>query len=235
VSAEGHPGRESSGPRRQGHPARRAFLAAALAALAGAAYAQAPHTHRHGFGGAERWAQVFDDPQRDAWQKPQQVIEALRLAPDAAVADVGAGTGYFTVRLAQALPRGRVYAVDLEPDMVRHLGERARQMKLDNVVAVQAAADDPRLPARVDCVLVVDTYHHIDGREAYFRRLAAALKDGGTVAIVDFRPDSPIGPPAAARLPAEAVVAEMRRAGYALAAEHGFLPHQYFLVFRRQG
>ena len=149
------------------------------------------------------------------------------------VADIGAGTGYFTVRLARALPKGRVYAVDLEPDMVQYVEQRARQLKLANVTAVLAAPDDARLPAKVDRVLIVNTYHHIGGREAYFRRLAGSLKPGGQVAIVDYTRDSPIGPPVASRLTATEVKDEMQRAGYVLAGEHAFLPHQYFLVFRR--
>lgn len=207
---------------------------ALVASLLGSAAAQTPHTHRHSFSDAERWARVFDDPARDAWQKPEQVIAALRLAPDAQVADIGAGTGYFAVRLARAVPQGRVYAVDIERDMVRHLRERAAREKLPNLVPVLAAADDPRLPERVDRVLIVDTYHHIDARVEYFRRLRAALKPGAEIAIVDFTLDSPIGPPKSARLPAQTVIEEMQRAGYVLAARHDFLPHQYFLVFRPQ-
>lgn len=207
---------------------------ALVASLLGSAAAQTPHTHRHSFSDAERWARVFDDPARDAWQKPEQVIAALRLAPEAHIADIGAGTGYFAVRLARALPQGRVYAVDIERDMVRHLRERAAREKLPNLVPVLAAADDPRLPERVDRVLIVDTYHHIDARVEYFRRLRAALKPGAEIAIVDFTLDSPIGPPKSARLPAQTVIEEMQRAGYVLAARHDFLPHQYFLVFRPQ-
>lgn len=194
--------------------------------------AQTPHTHQHGFSGAEHWAKVFDDPARDAWQKPHEVVQALQLAPDAAVADIGAGTGYFAVRLAHMTPKGRVYAVDIEPDMVKYLAERAQKSGLANLTPVLAAADDPKLPAKVDLVLMVDTYHHVGQREAYFRRLAAHLKPGGAVAIIDFTRESPVGPPPASRLAASEVKAEMQRAGYALAREHSFLPNQYFLVFR---
>src|SRR6185436_14140618 len=86
----------------------------ACAGLLGAvmAFAQVPHTHQHSFGDADKWSKVFDDPERDAWQKPHEVIQALSLKPDARVADVGAGTGYFAVRLAHMLPKGRVYGVD---------------------------------------------------------------------------------------------------------------------------
>ena len=212
-------------------------LAAFIALLAAPAQAQSPSTHQHSFSGAERWAHVFDDPQRDAWQKPHEVIGALALAPDAVVADIGAGTGYFSVRLANMLPRGRVYAVDIEPDMVRYLAERAKREKRekrekrDNMVAVAGEPGDPKLPARVDLVLMVDVYHHVDDRVEYFRRLREALKPGGRVAIIDFLPDAPEGPPKASRIPAERVVAEMKRAGFALAQEHRFLPRQYFLVF----
>jgi len=209
----------------------RIWVALVITAVAAAAAAQAPHTHQHGFGGAEHWAKVFDDPARDAWQKPHEVIQALKLAPDAVVADIGAGTGYFAVRLAHMTPQGRVYAVDTEPDMVKYLGERAQKSGLKNLVPVQGAPADPKLPEKVDLVLMVDVYHHIDQRAAYFRKLAGSLKPGGTVAIVDFTKESPVGPPPASRIAASEVKAEMKAAGYALAAEHAFLPNQYFLVF----
>ncbi len=211
---------------------KHAWLTVLLVLACGAGSAQTPHTHHHSFAGAEEWAHVFDDPARDAWQKPHQVIQALELAPDATVADIGAGTGYFSVRLAHMTPKGRVFAVDIEPDMVRYLGERAQRDKLPNLQPVLAQPDDPRLPAKVDRVLVVDTYHHIDAREAYFRRLIASLKPGGEVAIIDFTPDAPMGPPKSARIAPGQVREEMQRAGYTLVKEHGFLPNQYFLVFR---
>jgi cyclopropane fatty-acyl-phospholipid synthase-like methyltransferase len=213
---------------------KEALCGLVLACLLSAAGAQAPHTHQHSFSGAERWAEVFDDPARDRWQKPHEVIEALKLAPDASVADIGAGTGYFAMRLAHMVPKGRIYAVDIEPDMVKYLAERAQKLKLDNVTAVLAAPDDAKLPAKVDLVLLVDTYHHIGNREAYFRRLANSINGGGRVAIVDFTMASPVGPPASGRIAPAEVKSEMQRAGYQLAAEHMFLPHQYFLVFRPQ-
>ncbi|MGQ0543797.1 MAG: class I SAM-dependent methyltransferase [Betaproteobacteria bacterium] len=196
------------------------------------ALAQQPHTHQHQFKDAEKWSQVFDDPARDAWQKPHEVIQALKLAPDAVVADVGAGTGYFAVRLATMLSKGKVYAVDVEPDMVKHLAARAKRDGKPNMVAVQGAPDDPKIPEKTDLILFVDVHHHIDRREQYFRNLRASLKPGGRVAIIDFRLDSPEGPPRHTRVPPEKVKAELKAAGYALAEEHAFLPNQYFLVFR---
>jgi ubiquinone/menaquinone biosynthesis C-methylase UbiE len=201
----------------------------------GPAQSQSPHTHQHSFAGAENWAEVFDDPNRDAWQKPHQVIEALALAPDAAVADIGSGTGYFAVRLAHFVPQGRVYAVDIEPDMVKYLADRAKREGLANLTAVAGAPDDARLPAKVDLVLMVDTYHHVEQREGYFRKLAQSLKPGGRVAIIDFNAKSAMGPPPAQRIAGKRVIAEMAKAGYRLEHEHRFLPNQYFLMFQARG
>ena len=212
------------------------FLSAAALATAALvatpAPAQTADHSRHSFSGAERWARVFDDPARDEWQKPDDVIRALKLAPEALVADIGAGTGYFAVRLARAVPKGRVYGVDAEPDMVRYLAHRARREELANLTAVAAKPADPGIPAAVDVVILVDTYHHVPDRERYFRDLKKSLKPRGRLAIIDFTLDSPVGPPKRARIPADAVKQELARAGYALADEHRFLPNQYFLVFR---
>lgn len=196
------------------------------------ASAQTPHTHQHGFSDADSWAKVFDDPERDRWQKPHEVIMALKLAPGAKVADIGAGTGYFATRLAHMTPQGRVYAVDIEPDMVKYLAERAKREGLSNLVAVQARPDSAALPEKVDRVLLVDTYHHIGDRIVYFKRLKDSLKHGGEVAIIDFTLESPIGPPRSARISARTVAEEMTLAGYAQVAQHEFLPNQYFLVFQ---
>ena len=206
--------------------------ALAVGFLAAGAFAQAPHEHQHSFDDAERWAGVFDDPKRDEWQKPHEVIQALALPPDAVVADIGAGTGYFSVRLARMLPKGKVLAADVEPQMVRHLASRAKRDELGNLQAVQSDFDDARLPEKVDLALLVDVVHHIDGRESYFRRLKSSLKAGGRVAVIDFRMDSEIGPPPRARISAEHVKRQLAAAGFTLSTEHDFLPNQYFLIFR---
>jgi len=213
----------------------RVLLLALSLCISGLALAQAPHTHQHSFSGAEQWAHVFDDPKRDAWQKPHEVIHALNLKPDAVIADVGSGTGYFAVRLANMVPNGRVYGVDVEPDMVKYLAERAKRERRGNLVAVAGAPDSPRLPEKADLVLLVDVYHHIEDRERYFRGVRTSLKAEGRVAVIDFRMDSPNGPPRAARLEPQRVIEELNAAGYELAREHDFLPNQYFLEFRPRG
>jgi SAM-dependent methyltransferase len=208
-----------------------AFFGTVLLALNVNTSAQSPQTHQHSFGDAEKWAHVFDDPARDSWQKPHEVIQKLALKPDSVVADIGAGTGYFSARLSRMLPKGKVYAVDVEPDMVKYLGERAGREGLKNLVPIRGAAEDARLPEPVDLALLVDVYHHIDSRENYFGNLKNSLKAGGRVAVIDFRMDSKEGPPRSARIAPDRVKAEMTKAGYSLAQEFAFLPNQYFLLF----
>ena len=191
-----------------------------------------PDHMQHRFDDPERYAKSFDDPARDEWQMPSRVIDALALSPSAAVADIGAGTGYFSIRLAKAVPSGKVYAVDVEPSMLAHIRKRALGEGLSNVVAVQASGASPNLPAPVDVVLIVDTYHHLPSRPTYFRELKKSLASGGRIAIVDFRKDSPEGPPPEFRFEAEQIISEMKQAGYRLDRRHDFLPRQHFLVFR---
>jgi SAM-dependent methyltransferase len=197
--------------------------------------AAAHHDHRggmpHRFERADEWAKQFDDPARDAWQRPDDVIAALGLDPAMVVADVGAGTGYFTVRLARELPRGRVIATDVEPDMVRYLGERARRDGFTNIQAVLAGADQPNLPpASVDRILVVDVWHHIADRARYAAGLAAALRPQGRIAIVDFSAAASHGPPAKHRLAPEQIVAELRAAGLDASVSPLQLPEQYIVI-----
>jgi len=169
---------------------------------------------------------------RDGWQRPDRVLRALALRPGDRVADVGAGGGYFTFRLARAVgPGGRVYAVDLDPAAVRGVAAGARRRGLANVEAIQAAADDPRLPPRsIDRVLLCNAYHHLGNRPAYLRRLAASLRPGGRIAILELRPvplmrlighGGHVSSDAAVRR-------EARAAGLRVVAQHGFLPFQSF-------
>lgn len=188
-------------------------------------------TARHRFEDAQHWARVFEDPERDAWQKPAEVIAALRIPREGRVADIGAASGYFSVRIARAHPDADVYGVDIEPNLVEYLRARAEREKLSNLLAVQGEASDPKLPEPVDVILLVNTYHHIEQRPTYFNSVAAKLRPGGRVAVVDFRKGSKIGPPDHHKLPEETVISEMAEARYRLAERYDFLPHQYMLVF----
>ncbi len=191
-------------------------------------------TAHHPFDDVAQWSKVFDDPARDAWQKPAEVVAALGLQPGMCVADLGAGTGYFMPYLSAAVGEtGSVLAMDPEPNLVAYLRQRAEQSRAANVVPILGSFDNPRLPlAAVDVVLIADTFHHIDARLEYLRRLQRVLKRGGRVAIVDWRKEPlPEGPPPDHKLARAQVVDEMGAAGYALVEELDFLPYQYFLIF----
>jgi len=204
---------------------KRILLAAV--ALAGV-FAQVPHQH-HPPRSSEEYARVLEDPARDAWQKPHQVMGALDFKPTETVADIGAGSGYFTRRFA--LHAARVYAVDIDAKLL----EAAMKGAPKNVEAVLAAPDDPRLPAAsVDTIFFCDVLHHIAHRAAYYPKLAKALKPGGRIVVIDFyKKPAPIGPPESMKISEDQMTAELRAAGFRKTQSFGFLPYQYFFVFQR--
>jgi ubiquinone/menaquinone biosynthesis C-methylase UbiE len=171
---------------------------------------------------------------RAAWQQPARVVRTLRVRRGAVVADVGAGPGYFTERLARAVgPRGRVYAVDPEPAVLAVLLER-----LDgagNVTPVLSRDDDPMLPpASCDLAVIVNAYHHFANGPSFLRRVARCLKRGGRLVNIDWAyRETAKGPPMHRRVPPAKIVAAARRAGLRPIARYDFLPHQDFLVFAR--
>lgn len=198
--------------------AMRGCRALSLVALVACGSSPKHHDHAHHggmshrFENAEAWAKVFDDPARDAWQEPDRVIASLALDQKMRVADIGAGTGYFAVRIAPLV--AEVVATDVEPDMIRYLQQRAERAGHANLRAVATPPDDPRLEAgRFDRILVVDVWHHLGDRRAYAEKLAAALVPGGFVAIVDFKLDAQHGPPAKHRLAPEAIIADFAASG----------------------
>jgi predicted methyltransferase len=188
------------------------------------------------FSNAEAFAAHFDDPARDAWQKPAEVLSLLSLSPGQVVVDLGAGTGYFVGYLARAVESaGRVLALDVEQNMVRHLEDRAEKSGWTNVEPRLVAFDDPGLgPASIDRVLIVNTWHHISDRERYAAKLSTALRPGGSVFVVDFTLESDIGPPANHRLSPEQVVRELQSAGLRARVVHETLPKQYVVVASRK-
>ncbi len=178
---------------------------------------------------------MLEDPQRDAYQKPHEVITALKLKEGEVIADLGAGSGYFTFRLAHHVgDSGRVYAVDVSPAMVVHLNRRIRDLKAKNVVSILAAPDDPLLAeASVDRFFICDTWHHIEKHDRYLALLKKMLKPGGQVVMVDFKKiETPVGPPLEMRIDRDDLVKEMVTNGFKVTAEHTFLPYHYFIVFK---
>ncbi|HJU06012.1 MAG TPA: class I SAM-dependent methyltransferase [Nitrospiraceae bacterium] len=176
-------------------------------------------------------------PDRDRYQKPSEVMSALRVKPGMAVADIGAGSGYFTRRFAEAVTNtGKVYAVDVEPEMLAYIKKSLDQARFPHTVDfILAQPDDPKLlPDSVDLIFMCNVYHHVEKRSAYFTNLRATLRPEGRVAIIDFYHDErsgDVGFPRHHLVPRETVIDEMAKAGYALTREHTFLNRQYFLEF----
>ena len=185
----------------------------------------------------KQYLEHLDRPERDQYQKPDQVVEALGLKAGMAVADLGSGSGYFTRRFVKAVTgRGKVYAIDVEPEMLAYTKTSIERLPIPSTVEfILASPDSPKLPpASVDLIFLCNVYHHLEDRVPYFSAVQPALKTEGRITIVDFYHDKrsgDVGFPRRHLVARETVVAEMRRAGYRLLREHAFLPRQYFLEF----
>jgi len=192
---------------------------------------------RRGPSDLQKYIESLERPERDKDQKPDEVIKALNLDQYMAIADIGAGSGYFTRKFVWAIQdKGMVYAVDTEPGMLKYNEEMIEHLHTPyNAKFVVAKEDDPLLPTNsVDLVFLCNTYHHLEKRADYFTRVRASLKKNGHVAIIDFWTDGragDVGFPPEHLVARETVLKEMAAAGYILSKEHTFLPRQYFLEF----
>ena len=177
-----------------------------------------------GCGALKRFA--YEGFGRDAWQKPDEVVALLGIRAGDHVADLGAGGGYFSFRLADAVGAdGRVYAVDVDEDMIRYLRRRAAKQGYANVEVVRAGPDHPGLPeGEIDLLFTCNTYHHLADRVRYFEAVLDALEPAGRVAIVEYVEGHHA-------TPRDSILDEMTRAGYRLVADHTILEEQSFLVF----
>ncbi len=190
------------------------------------------------FSNAKRWARIFEDPKRDQWQKPEQVIKMLQLQPNSSIAEIGAATGYFSTRLAKEAPRGVVYAIDIEPSMVEYLRVRSTDEKISNMRPILGEPGNPAIPEPVDMVFIANTYHHIHGRVSYFEEVARQLKPNGNLVILDFKqgkvPEEVKAPPPRFRVSPSTVNEELLEAGYRrVELNMKLLPYQFMAIYRK--
>jgi len=178
----------------------------------------------------------LEGPDREAWQKPDQIMDALGIADGSVVADLGAGGGWFTVRLARRVgPQGLVYAEDVQREMIESIERRMQREGLRNVRTIVGAADDPKLPPQsLHAVLMVDTYHEVESPIELLRNVRNALTHTGRLGIVGFtKAGWGPGPPMDERIDAAVVVKDADAAGLRLVSRETFLPYEYLLIFAR--
>jgi predicted methyltransferase len=202
----------------------------ALAPVAGPPQKQARTTTPEELG-------LLEGPDRDDWQQPEQVMDALGISDGARVADIGAGGGWFTVRLARRVgPNGIVYAEDIKRQMIESIGRRVKRENLSNVKTILGTPDDPHLENGLNAVLMVDTYTQLsDSSVPLLKRIAQALAPNGRLGIVDFKGDGAggPGPPLEERVSPDTIKAHAAAAGLRLVGEPAFLRYQYLLIFAR--
>lgn len=190
--------------------------------------------YEHDFETPERYAESWNDPERDGWQKPDAVIEAMGIEEGMTVVDLGTGTGYFLPHLSEAVgEKGQVLAVDIEPAMLEYVAEVTKKQTLPNIDTVLARPGNTRLEkSSVDKILTVNTWHHIPDRGAYANHLAGRLKKEGSVWVIDFTEAAPMGPPKRHRLDPQVVADELEEGGFDTEIPDLGLPHQYVVVGR---
>jgi len=180
---------------------------------------------------------LLEPPDREVWQRPEEIMDALQIAEGSVVADLGAGSGWFTIRLARrVLPTGKVYAEDIQQPMVSAMNLRIKREGLEKIVTtVLGTPSDPRLPPNaLDAVLIVDAYHEMEDPVVLLRNVGASLKPGGRLGIVNFTKEGfGPGPPMEERVDPERVIRDAEAAGLRLNSRPEILPYQYLLVFER--
>jgi SAM-dependent methyltransferase len=187
------------------------------------------------FKDVEKYIAFLERPERAKWQKPDAVVTAMALSGDETVADVGAGSGYFSFRFAHALPRGKVVAIDIAPEMVRHIHHKAMTEKVPNLEVVLGKPEDPGVPEGATVVFLCDVLHHVPDPAAWLGKLAGEMKTGTRLVLIEFKEGKlPQGPPEKLKLPRAKLLALASGAGLVLADEKPkLLPYQTFLVFRK--
>jgi SAM-dependent methyltransferase len=183
----------------------------------------------------EQYIAFLERSDRRVWQRPDEVVRALELEGDEVVADVGAGSGYFSFRLAEAVPRGTVRAIDIEPEMARHIHHQVLNRGISNLEVLLTDPDDPHVNEDVDLVFVCDVLHHVEGRRAWLDRLFGEMRTGARVVLIEFKEgELPEGPPVGLKIPKREILELMAAGGFRETGDRpDFLPYQHFLVFEK--
>ena len=180
----------------------------------------------------EEYVKLLEGAERVERMQVPRVVEALQLKPGMKVADLGSGSGLFTRPIAKAIsPGGVVYAVDIDPALLKIVARSARDAGLTNVEAVVAAPEDPRLPQPVDLIFICDTLHHISGQRAYMKTLRKHVRSGGAVAVIDFSEEWPEGHEPM-RYTLQQLDGWMNDAGFSRTASFDWLENSFFVVYR---
>jgi SAM-dependent methyltransferase len=191
------------------------------------------HGHQHhGFGDPRVFEKRWNDPERDTWQHPEEIVSALALTPGATVADIGAGTGYMSAHLSEAVGKGgTVIAIDAEQAMITYLSSRGKNLGPAKIVPRKVSAESPELPDdSVDGAMTLNTWHHVSGREAYAKKVYAGLKRGGRFVVVDSEVDAESGPPKEMRLAPGRVAKELEAGGFRVEIARESMPEHYMVV-----
>jgi len=196
------------------------------------------------FDDPEKWEKEFESPERDKYQKPDEIIKAMGLSEESVIADLGSATGYFPIRFAKVASKGKVFALDIEPKMVEFLKQKTSKLAIPNIQCILSKGDNIGIPEPVDFIFLSNTYHHIENRPAYFKKISSSLKDGGKIVINEYlkERDYPqgvekpkFGPPESMRLSSDQIEKELQQAGFKLSSRPNVgTPFHFLVIFEKQ-
>jgi ubiquinone/menaquinone biosynthesis C-methylase UbiE len=183
----------------------------------------------------QKYIEFLEKKDRELWQKPDTVINELSLKGTEKIADVGAGSGYFTFRLSKELPKGKVYAIDIEPEMIRHIHHKAVSNNIRNIEAIFSTPDNPNIPEDVDLVFICDVLLHVKNKEDWLKSVFSQMKDDSKLVLIEFKEGKlPEGPPEDMKIPLEKMISITTNAGFVnLKQKDELLPYQYYLEFKK--
>jgi len=188
------------------------------------------------FADVEKYIAFLERKDRAIWQKPDSVVSYMKLKGTETIADIGAGSGYFSFRFANALPKGKVIAIDIEPEMIMHIHHKVKASKINNMEVVLASADDPKVPANVDVVFICDVLHHLANRAKLLSTLYSEINKGTKLILIEFREGNlPQGPPEKMKITSKEMKSSMKDAGFVLIKENKtLLPYQNYFEFEKK-